>query len=219
MFCEESLWLRRTIEALELQDGEALDVGSSTLGYRRDRQPHIERNVVAPLRRRGVELRTLDVRDGEGVDYVCDLTAPAGDPAAQIGARFALVLCTNVLVHVADARRGARALRTLVAPGGWLIVTTPQRYRRVGDPLDNGLRPSPRALADLVAGATGFEVVRRDSVRIDEPRYYRRSLRPSFHRLGRLWVPVPGALEQLCRVVAPLRWRVSCAVLRRGTAT
>ncbi len=219
LFAEESLRLRQLIDGLALGAADSvLDIGSSTLAYRHGTQPHIEANVFGPLRARGVEVRALDVRADEGVDYVCDLTAPGFDARRDIGRSFSLVLCNNVLVHLADVRAGAAALPPLVAPGGWLLVTTPQRYRRVRDPLDNGLRPSPRELARLVAGAcqaTTFDVVSHESVRIDEPAYYRRTLRPTFMRLGRLWVPLPGAAEQLRRALPALRWRVSCVLLRR----
>lgn len=207
------------IDGLGLGPGDCvLDVGSSTLAYRHDTQPHIEHNVFGPLRARGVEVRALDVRGGDGIDYVCDLTSPAFDPDTSVGRTFSLVLCNNVLVHLSDPQRGASALPSLVAPGGWLLVSTPERYRRVTDPIDNGLRPSPGALAQLVTGASeddALQIVARESVRIDDPSYYRRSLRPSFVRLGRLWVPVPGIVDQLRRAVPALRWRVSCVLLQR----
>lgn len=207
------------IEGLALEAGDcALDIGSSTLVYRQCTQPHIERNVFGPLRARGVEVRALDLRADEGIDYVYDITSPAFDPPRDVGRQFSLVLCTNVLVHLSDARQGAAALPSLVAPGGWLLVTTPERYRRVNDPIDNGLRPSPRALAALVADVCdreAFETVSQERVRIDDSCYYSRSLRPSFMRLGRWWVPVPGCVEYLCRAAPALRWSVSCVLLRR----
>ncbi len=128
------------IDGLGLGPGDCvLDIGSSTLPYRRDTQPHIEHNVFGPLRARGVEVRALDVRAGEGIDYVYDLASPAFDPYTSVGRTFSLVLCNNVLVHLADPHRGASALPSLVAPGGWLLVWTPERYRRVNDPIDQRL--------------------------------------------------------------------------------
>ncbi len=73
-------------------------------------------------------------------------------------------------------------------------------------------------LAQLVAGASeddGLQIVARESVRIDDPFYYRRSLRPSIVRMGRLWVPMPGIVDQLRRTVPALRWRVSCVLAQR----
>jgi len=219
LFAEESLRLRHVIAGLGLEAGDCvLDMGSSTLAYRQATQPHIEHNVFAPLRARGVEVRALDMCAGEGIDYVCDLTSPGFDPRRDIGRSFSLVLCNNVLMHLSDPPTAAAAMPPLVSPGGWLLVTTPQGYRRVNDPLDNGLRPSPETLARLLLDACEpgtFEVVSRGSVRIDDPAYYRRSPRPTFIRVGRLWVPVPGFLDQLRRAVPRLRWRVSCVLLRR----
>lgn len=216
------MWLRDAISGLELERGDAiLDVGSSTRSYRVQTQPHIEANVIAPLRERGIEVRSLDVREDEGVDYVCDLTDPGFDPARDVGRTFPLVLCNNVLLHLSDPVRGVAALHTLVAPGGWLLVSTPERYRRVRDPQDNGLRLPPGALTELItsrAPGGSLEPVREGTVRIDEGHYYRRSIRPSFFRVGSLWVPVPGFVEQLCRAVPALRWRASCVLLRRRAA-
>jgi SAM-dependent methyltransferase len=50
-----------------------------------------------------------------------DVTAPA------LG-RFDLVLCTEVLEHVADPLAALRGLRLLLAPGGTLVLSTPQRH-------------------------------------------------------------------------------------------
>ncbi len=196
----------------------ALDVGSSTRNYRLARQPHIERHVLAPLRERGIELASLDAKWDEGIDYVADITTVDFDVGAVVGRRFDLVLCNNVLVHVSDVSRGASVLPKLVAPGGFLLVSSPQSFRRVPDPLDNGFRPSPSELAEvLTAGSSSndLELLRGESVRIDNRSDYLRSpLRPSCFRLAGAWIPVPGALEQLRYVVKSLRWRVSCVLMR-----
>jgi SAM-dependent methyltransferase len=218
MFVEEAAWLARTLAALPLpESATALDVGSSTQDYRTSDQPYIERDVVAPLVARGATWKTLDAKDAPGVDFVLDLTADAAAVEAAVGATFALVLCANVLVHVADPPAAAASLRRLVAPAGHLVVTTPSSYRRTTDPVDNGWRPLPAELAALLLGGDErFEVVTATSLRIDDRRYYRRVTgRPSWQRIGRRWVPLPGAVEAVRRAVPALRWRESCVVLRR----
>jgi 2-polyprenyl-3-methyl-5-hydroxy-6-metoxy-1,4-benzoquinol methylase len=50
-----------------------------------------------------------------------DVTAP------RLG-RFDAVLCTEVLEHVPDPRAALRGLRRLLAPGGTLVLSTPQRH-------------------------------------------------------------------------------------------
>lgn len=216
------MWIRDRLRELELASGAvALDVGSSTLEYRTVVQPHIEENVIGPLRGRGVEVRSLDFRDEAGVDYRCDLTAPGFDREELIGRDFPLVLCNNVLVHLADPSRGARAIATLLAPGGILVATSPACYRRVRDPLDNGLRPTPVELASLLIDSAGagspLTVVAEALVRVDAPCYYRRAiLPPSWFPVGGRWIPAPGLIEQARYKLPGLRWRVSCVVLRRS---
>jgi SAM-dependent methyltransferase len=219
MFVEEASWLARTLADLPLRRGDAvLDVGASTAAYRTGTQPHIARQIVDPLRERGLVYRTLDAKTGPGVDVVADLTAGREAVARAVGERFPLVLCTNVLTHVTDPHAAAAGLRELVAPGGYLVVTTPQSFRRTTDPLDNGLRPAPAELAALVRGGDpALQVVKSASLRIDSPAQYRSVLgRPSWQRLAGRWVPLPGAAEAVRRRVPAWRWRESCVVLRRG---
>ena len=47
------------------------------------------------------------------------------------------------LVHLADPVRGARSVGSLLAPGATPVASTPASYRRVRDPIDNGMRPAP----------------------------------------------------------------------------
>lgn len=54
-----------------------LDLGSSTLEYRTQTQPYIERNIFAPLRARGGIVYHLDVKPEPGVDVVGNLEDPA----------------------------------------------------------------------------------------------------------------------------------------------
>ena len=221
MFEGESIWIRDRLAELALPDGaQTLEVGSSTPEYRSSAQPHIERNVYAPMQARGVSIVSLDLREGPGIDYSADITSPEFDPMRVFGRRFEVVLCNNVLVHLADVERGARAVADCVAPGGHLLVSTPASYRRVRDPLDNGFRPTPLELARLLGGGPGrgeLTLEDHDVVRIDDRRYYRHSLAEgSWFSLGERWVPVPAVVEQIRYLVKPLRWRVSCVLMRRS---
>jgi SAM-dependent methyltransferase len=184
-----------------------LDVGSSTAEFRTRVQPHIHDEIFAPLEARGVSVVHLDAKDGDGVDVTYDLTDPAIDARAALGRWFDAVLCCNLLEHVVDRAVVARAVSTLVAPGGWLIVTVPRRYRRHHDPIDTMYRPMPNELSDLFAGVAPFATVRAGIVRVDRRRYYR---------------PFPGAsrarrVADAGRWLVPaLRWRQSCVVLQRS---
>jgi hypothetical protein len=83
---ETARWTRRVPGELELVPGaRALDIGSSTLHYRTVEQPHIEEEVMAPLRDRGVEITHLDEKRAPGVDVVCDLDHAGDDVVFELG--------------------------------------------------------------------------------------------------------------------------------------
>lgn len=216
MYVENAAWVRDALAAIPLAEGaRAIDAGSSTLHYRTVEQPHVEREVLAPLRERGIRITHLDAKDAEGVDVVEDLDAVGARAAERLGT-FDLVLCLDLLAHVRQPATTLDAVASLVGPGGWLVSTTPGAYRRTPDPHDNGWRPHPGELAAEYA-RRGLETVRAESVRIDDDRYYRGlKSRPSRIPVGGRWLPLPGVSERLRRAVPRWRWRESCVLVRRA---
>ena len=90
-----------------------LNIGSSTSEFRERRQPHIDREIFAPLRARGVEIVHTDLKQAPGVDIAGDVD----DPAIQGRLRALqpkVVLSSNLLEHVNDPSRFARSC----LPGG-----------------------------------------------------------------------------------------------------
>jgi hypothetical protein len=211
---ETAAWTRAALAQLDLPPGgRVLDIGSSTRHYRTVEQPHIEREVLAPLRVRGLELVHLDAKDAPGVDVVCDLDRVDGQVAEQLG-EHDLVIVAAVLQYLIKPGRAAQfAVRTL-APGGYLVAHSAERARRTSDPVDRMHRMSPGQLAGLFE-AHGLERVRVESVRIDDPRYYRGLVsRASWIPMRGRWVPLPGVSEQARRRIPALRWRQSCVIMR-----
>jgi hypothetical protein len=171
--------------------------------------------VLAPLRARGVAIVHLDAKDAPGVDLVCDLDRAGAALAARLG-EHALVLVASVLQYLREPERAAGlAVRTL-APGGYLLAQHPETARHTYDPIDHRLRMTPDELAGMFE-RRGLERVRAESVRIDDPRYYRGLVsRPSWIPVGRrVWLPLPGVTEQVRRRVPAWRWRQSCVLMRR----
>jgi hypothetical protein len=217
---ETAAWTRAALAGIELAPGSrALDVGSSTSQYRTVEQPHIEEQVMAPLRARGVKIVHLDAKQAPGVDVVCDLDTADAGLAASLGAH-ALVLVCAVLQTLRDPGRAADLAVGALAPGGHLVAHHPESARRLFDPVDHMLRMSPDELAAMFE-RRGLARVRADSVRIDDPRYYRGLVsRPSWIPLrGRVWLPLPGVSEQVRLRIPALRWRQSCVVMRRPPDT
>jgi SAM-dependent methyltransferase len=62
------------------------------------------------------------------LDNICDTALP---PAS-----FDLILCTEVVEHIADSAAALRGMRRLLKPGGLLVLSTPQRY----SPLEQAAR-------------------------------------------------------------------------------
>ena len=219
MYIENAAWVRAALAELEFPErARAIDVGSSTLHYRTIEQPHVEREVLAPLRERGIEITHLDGKAAEGVDVVQDLDAATPALAQRLGT-FDLVLCLGLLGYVKQRANTLDVVAALAGEGAWLVSSTPQSYRRTRDPYDNMWRPDPAELAAEYE-RRGFETVRAESVRIDDERYYKGlKSRPSWTPVGgRLWLPLPGVTDQVRLRVPRWRWRESCVLARRRGA-
>lgn len=219
MFEEEALWIEETLAGLELPVGGAVaDVGSSTLDARSRAQPYVERYVIRPLRERGLSITHIDRKRDPGVDVTVDLADPSFDVDRDVGRRFDLVLCCNMLSFVEDLERVTAAVAAMLAPGGYLVATTVNNFRHTTDPVDNGWRPTPEEITDeLLARDAQLESVASTLLRIDDQREYRRVIARgrSTVRVGKRFVPVPGWTEEVRRVMKGSRWRQACVLLRR----
>ena len=191
MFVDEAQWLERALASLNLAKGSRLlDIGSSTLEFRTVVQPHIERHVFAPLRAQGVVVSHLDAREAPGVDIVTDITTLDGVSAGG----FDAAICTSLLEHVENREHTVSNICRVLAPGGVLLLTVPQRYPLHFDPIDTGFRPTPEELSALVRWTN---VIERSVLTIRHAQHYKGV------RLPRRWI-------------AP--WQVACLVVRKPTS-
>lgn len=137
------------IGALRLGRGAVcLNIGSSTERFRVHSQPHIDQFVFAPLRQSGVRVVHCDLKGDPGVDLVGDVL----DSAFQARLRSMdaqLLICSNLLEHLADPLAFAGACASLVAPGGYALFSVPTDYPFHPDPIDTLFRPSPEQLAAI----------------------------------------------------------------------
>lgn len=155
----EAAWIGGYLAA---QSAAAIDpvveLGSSTERHRRIVQPHIHANIHGKLAARGVRIVTCDMRQGEGIDICGDIADPAVQRRiAACGGK--MLLCCNILEHVADREGFARLCASLIGAGGRILVSVPCDYPYHPDPLDTGFRPDVAEIAalfsdfDLVEGA------------------------------------------------------------------
>lgn len=191
-----------------------VNLGSSTAEFRERRQPHIDRELFAPLRAAGVEVIHADLKDAPGVDVAGDLFDPAVQ--ARLRARGPrAILTSNLLEHVRGPATFAAAMRALVGPGALIVATVPRSYPYHADPIDTGYRPSPAELAALFPEAVlerGEEVV--DATYLDDlrrwgPRRAARALLGALAPRGEAGRARRDALRWLARP-----FTTSCVVLR-----
>jgi SAM-dependent methyltransferase len=127
--------IEQALAAYCTRGGLALDAGCGGQPFRAAIQSH------------GMTYRAMDVvaQPGMTTDFVCavDGTLPA---ALADGPKFDLILCTEVLEHVADWHAAWSNLAHLLAPGGKLIVTCPFFYPLHEEPYDF-FRPTIHAIA------------------------------------------------------------------------
>jgi len=122
-----------------------LDVGCG-------RQPF--RKVIEQVGLRYIGLDAVQNPEGT-VDLVCEIDRPL--PAELEARHFELIICTEVLEHVADWSSAWENLARLLAPGGHLIVTCPHFYMLHEEPYDFW-RPTLNALR-WFAEANGLSAV------------------------------------------------------------
>jgi SAM-dependent methyltransferase len=172
------------------------------------RQPHIGELVHRPLLERGCELTCADIKDGEGVDLVVDLSR-TDLPASTFARPYDLVICSNILEHIVDRATFMRNVLRFCAAPGHLLCTVPRYFPYHEDPIDTMYRPSADELAAFIGEHADVTVQAASVLRIDDPVYY--DFQPGRildHLLLRsLRMRVHGA-------VPALRWRASCVLLR-----
>ena len=145
VFQSEAIRLRRIL--LDLRGiSPLLNLGSSTRHFREPTQPHIERELFAPLREAGVKVVHCDLKKDEGVDLAGDILDPEVMRRLKT-AGFKCILLSNLLEHVRDRAAVALACEEIVGPGGFILATVPSSCPYHADPIDSYYRPSPAELA------------------------------------------------------------------------
>jgi len=138
----ESEWLGQRLAALPDYDiFPLLNVGSSTLEFRTQTQPYIDKNIFAPLRARGGRIHHLDMKFAPGVDIIGDLFDPRFlERILKLQIRS--VMISNLLEHVVNRERICDVITTIVPTGGHIFVSGPFQYPYHADPIDTMFRPT-----------------------------------------------------------------------------
>jgi SAM-dependent methyltransferase len=149
--------LRAGIEAALRQFAVPLGPGKKLLDVGCGEQP-----LRSILREMGFDYAGADVQQNKAgtVDFVAAIDQPL---PPQLSARgpFDFIVCTEVLEHVADWDLAFRNLRSLLAPGGRMLVTCPHFYPLHEIPHDFW-RPTPYAL-QFFAARQGLKILDQQS--------------------------------------------------------
>lgn len=208
MFEEESIWIRNEISEILIKNSKRIDtvlnVGSSTLKFRTEVQPCIDKNIFAPLRNQGKEIYHLDIKKDEGVDIVCDISN-----INTISRKFDLVICTNLLEHVKGLKKVVDDLKSLINNGGYLLVTVPHLYFYHPDPIDTMYRPDNKSLEELFR----FQVISSEIIKLKRP-YILTRLR----YLRKMILSLSSGLNGINKYFPYLlnRFEISCVLLRNS---
>lgn len=218
MFKTEACWLHRALDRFPPERlSPLLNLGSGSAARREIVQPWVNEQVFRPLRKRGVEVLHVDIRDLPGVDIRVDLTNP-GDLLLLRPLRPKALLCCNLLEHVPEPEQLARHCLELLGSGGLVFVTVPFSYPYHRDPIDTMYRPCVTELAELFAGARLI-----DGTILASGETYRDVLRERpWILLRHIWrFPAPFlSFEKWKRSMARLYWlvaeyRITCAVFEK----
>lgn len=208
MFREEARWIRNALSPIVRPSMKVIDVGASSLEFRKQVQPHIHEQIHGPILERGAHITFADLKQEPGVDVVVNL-AMADIPEATFANQYDLIICCNILEHVADRKVFLGNLVRFAHPGSYLLVSVPRVYPHHNDPIDTMYRPGVARLVSDIREHIGCVVLAAEELVINEKDYY--VLKP-----GRT---LDYLLLRRQRKIArwyfrSLRWRQTCVLLQ-----
>lgn len=201
MLPAEASWVRKALgDATTTELSPILNLGSSTAEFRMIAQPHVDREIFAPLAARDIRVIHADLKQNEGVEIAGDILDPSVQAQIrELGVRS--VMCNNMLEHVTDIEQVCSGLAQICPPGGLLFVSVPHDYPFHPDPIDNGFRPDIADLSRLLS-RWGFELRKGEIVACGN---YKQKL-----RLG------PGLIRRDLKLIAGGRDPVKLRILREN---
>jgi SAM-dependent methyltransferase len=208
MFREEAHWIRNALSPVVRPSMKIIDVGASSHEFRTRIQPHIHEQIHRPILEIGAEITYADMKHEPGIDLVVDLASRklAED---SFPVKYDLIICCNILEHVADREVFLGNLVRFARPGSYLLVTVPRRYPHHADPIDTLYRPDADRLVSDIRKHTDCKILTAEELVINNKEYY--VLKPG-RKLDYLLLRAPRKLARW--YVKPLRWRQTCALLQ-----
>ena len=163
MLFKESIWIRDKLEILLAQEKiqKVVNLGSSSESFSANHQGYIFENIFLKLESCS-KVINIDIRDEAGVDLVMDFMQDSSQTVIQ-ELQADLTLVCNLLEHLESAGIGIEALKGIIKPGSFLILTGPRIFPFHPDPIDNRFRPTKRKLKKMLEDS--FKIIELDLIR------------------------------------------------------
>jgi hypothetical protein len=147
---EEAVWLGNVLLKFETEMlSPLINLGSSSIDYRKQACTEIETHIFTSLIARGVKVYHADLKDEAGIDIVGDICDK--NVQEEIYAKHPrALLCNNILEHVIDREAFCCACYSLLPKSGLLFVSVPFMYPYHPDPIDTGFRSDIERLKSLL---------------------------------------------------------------------
>lgn len=145
MLYEEAKWIGKEFSKRAKNGQKVLNIGSSTKYSRTISQPHMEKYIFGPLRKKKLTITHTDIIEDEGVDIVGDLTKSFFIEKLK-KQKYDFILCSNLLEHLEKKELIVRAIEEILPLGGNAIITVPYSYPYHLDPIDTMYRPNIKDL-------------------------------------------------------------------------
>ncbi len=125
LHCTRRDWIMaRIAECAQERPGRALEVGFGAGIYLKTLASHYDEVYATDLNDYQIDHARAQVAGLDNVRLLIDDITDTRLPERS----FDLVVCSEVLEHIADPRRAIDGIRRVIAPGGLVLVSTPQRY-------------------------------------------------------------------------------------------
>jgi len=124
LHCSRRDWIVAHVETVSGSLSRALEVGPGAGGYLPTLASVATEVVAADIEEAYLVQARKHAKSIPGLSCVRDDITSTRLPADS----FELILCTEVIEHIEDSEAALAGLHQLLAPGGTLILSTPQRY-------------------------------------------------------------------------------------------
>lgn len=154
MLVEESIWIADKIkEILPEEPFPVLNIGSSTLAYRTEKQPFIQNNIFNLFSDEKKQVIHLDMKGDDGIDLVGDLSDENFRRLVK-KLKPKLILCNNILMYLNKNTRKelSKILFEILAENGYLIITNSLVFPPSPDPVEAYYRATPEKMYKSLFG-------------------------------------------------------------------